>query len=462
MPRFKWLNTLLVGSLCIAPVSGAVIFSDDFSDPGTTNLNWLCPFSTITRTCANGVYTIVNSSGSAGYVHNTFTAPKPSVFTASGKVTRSSENVTAGIFVSFSTTNATGYMIQANAAQTVQVTKYPTGGNPSILLVERNAAVVGAGTNELKISKKGDSITAFCNGAFIGVVRDASPVPNGDLALLIPGSSSAIYDDIVVTDEWTGPQNISTKCFRDDFDDSQMSGWLDYGQRHQKQEDGGYFKLTTTASNAYALPYIRVDQFGLDTFAIMSSFSHRSGGITNMYGIFVCGAPIGTTVPSAYFCINASRSHDAYIDTIMVQPSAFIRGAAFEGNYYHDTIEVVKKRTGPYRMYVNGKLLDSLASSRINFSIVGVGINVDQGMVVWSDYFQYGPDRRICPVVMPLRIRPHLARRHFTPYASEYLFDPMGRIIRVGNHGQQTIGNLLVPGYYIMPDGKNGIVINKR
>ncbi|MBN2035294.1 MAG: hypothetical protein JW768_00995 [Chitinispirillaceae bacterium] len=466
MPRLQWFLALVIVCLFITLVSGAVIFSDDFSDAGQTNLKWLCPFPAITRVCENGTYTILNNSSSAGFVHNTFTAPKPSVFTASGKITRTSENISAGIFVSFNAATATGYLVQAAGLQTVQLIKYPADEDPAILLVERNAAVAGAGTNELKISKKDDSITVFCNGAFIGVVIDESPVPDGDLALLVPGTSTAVFDDMVVTDEWTGLPDITTKCFRDDFDDSQITGWIDIGKNYQKEESEGYLKLTTTNPNAFATLYSILNQHRIDTFAIMSSFSHRSGDPMSMYGIYIIGTPLDDSTPRAFFCINAARTYDAYtcFDTIRPQSSTAIRGAAFENNYYHDTIEVVKNLTGPspYRMYVNNTLLDSLAAPRFDSSgIFGVGIYAGQGLVVWSDYFQYGPDRSICPVVMPLRIYLKRAPRYFTPYASQYLFDPMGRIVRTRKNRQERTYRALVPGFYIMPNGKNGIILKK-
>jgi hypothetical protein len=76
MTRMRWSIIPVIGCLSWSLASGAILFSDDFSDPGTTNLKWVTPFSTIARTCANGVYTITNSDADAGYVTNTLT-PKP-------------------------------------------------------------------------------------------------------------------------------------------------------------------------------------------------------------------------------------------------------------------------------------------------------------------------------------------------------------------------------------------------
>ena len=459
MIKIRWWIVPLIGCLLWSLASGVIIFSDDFSDPGTTNLNWISPFTTLTRECANGVYTINNPSSDAAYVTTTL-SPKPSTFTASTKLTRSSDSITAGILVCFNTSTGAGYLMQLNPEQGIQLTKY-SGTNISIIFNDRSAAVVSGtnGTNEIKISKKSDSITLFCNGTFITALRDASPVAAGDAGLLIPAKRSAIFDDFVITDEWISPPQPSA-CFRDEFS-VMTTTWLDYGQNHQKEVSEGYFKLTTTAPNAYADPYVKVEQFGVDTFVAVSAFSHRSGDSSSMYGIFFCGAPVkqgsSSVVPMVYFCINASRQCDAYIDIIQPVGSTRIRGAAFQGTYYTDTIKVVKKRNQDYRMYVNGYLLDSLAASKVTFSIIGAGINVENRLVVWSDFFQFGPGE-ICPIVVPSRLAKSFSPVRFTPYRSNYLFDPMGRIIRTRNSAGQG-KRTLVPGLYIMPGGKNGIVL---
>jgi hypothetical protein len=452
MTRMRWSIIPVIGCLSWSLASGAILFSDDFSDPGTTNLKWVTPFSTIARTCANGVYTITNSDADAGYVTNTLT-PKPSTFTASVKITRSSDSITAGILVSFSTTTGSGYLMQLNPAQGIQLTKY-TGTNISIIYND-NSAVVGSGTNELKISKKNDSIALYCNGTFITALRDASPVAAGDAGLLVPGKRSAIFDDFVITDEWIPlPQPVA--CFRDEFSIATTT-WLDFGQKHLKEVTEGYLKIATTAQGAYADPYIKVAQFGVDTFIAVSAFSHRSGELGTMYGIFLCGAPISNVVPMAYFCIDAKRECDAWVYTDSFGPmvNTNIRGAAFQGTYYTDTIKVIKKKNAPYRMYVNGYLVDSIAASKVTFPIIGAGINMEYGSVVWSDFFQFGPGE-VCPVVMPARLTKSFSPVRFAPYRSDYIFDPMGRIIRTrSGQGIRT----LVPGLYIMPRGKNGIVV---
>jgi hypothetical protein len=456
MMKMKWSIVPIIGCLSWSLASGTILFSDDFSNPGATNLNWVTPFSTITRTCANGEYTLANSANDAAFVTTTLT-PKQSNLTVSTKLTRSSESITAGILICFNTETAAGYLLQLNPNKGIQLTKY-TGSNQTILFVDQSVAVV-SGTNELKISKKNDSISLFCNGTIVTALRDAAPVAAGDAGFLVPAKQSAIFDDFVVTDEWIPPPP-PIACFRDDFSVTTTT-WLDYGQKHQKEVSEGYLKLTTTAQGAYADPYIKVAQFGVDTFIAVSAFSHRSGDSSNMYGIFLCGAPIqqgsSLVVPMAYFGINANRQFDAYIDVIKPAISNRIRGAAFQGTYYTDTIKVVKKRNTDYLMYVNGYLVDTLAASKVTFAIISAGINVDNRMVIWSDFFQFGPGE-ICPVVARARLTRSFSPVRFTPYQSNYLFDPMGRIIRTRSSTWQGI-RTLVPGLYIMPGGKNGVVV---
>jgi hypothetical protein len=448
-----WYGAMAFGCLAWSQAIGGVLFSDDFSNANQTNLNWITPYTTLTRTCANGVYTLSNASSDAAFVTASLTS-KPVVLTVTGKMTRSAEDISAGILFCFNATNITGYLIHLNPVQGIQLSKY-VNGNQSTLYNDRSAAVV-QGTNELTISRKNDSISIFCNGSFITILRDANPVAGGDVGLLVPGKKNVVFDDIVVTDEWT-PVPAPAACFRDDFLLSNNL-WLDYGNGDSKQVAEGVLKLTTTANNSYSDYYVRVDHYKLDTFVVSAAFSHRSGDKTNMYGIFFCGAVVQQVVPMVYFCINGLRQYDAYADTIRPITNSAIRGAAFEGTYYTDTIMVVKKRNAPYRMYVNGQLLDSLPASRVSFSIVGAGINVDNGMVVWSDYFQYGSGE-ICPVMTPAKVRKGLSYAGFAPYRSDFLFDPMGRIIRTKNGIGVRGTMILVPGCYIMPSGKKGIVL---
>ena len=290
MIQTRWWIVPLIGCFSWSLTFGTVIFSDDFSNPGATNLNWISPFTTLTRTCANGVYTVTNPDTSTAYATTTLSS-KPANFTASVKLTRSSDSITAGILVCFSTSTANGYLMQLNPEQGIQLTKY-SGTNISIIFNDHSAAVVSGpnGTNEIKISKKNDSIALYCNGIFITALRDASPVAGGDAGLLIPAKRSAIFDDFIITDEWLSPPRPAS-CFRDEFDFTTTT-WLDYGQKHQKAVEDGYLKLGTTANGAYADPYVRVDQLGVDSFVAVSAFSHRSGDSMSMYGIFFCGAPV--------------------------------------------------------------------------------------------------------------------------------------------------------------------------
>jgi hypothetical protein len=461
MAGTKWYGTVLLGCLFFGMASGAVIFSDDFSNPGQANLNWLASSASITRTCSNGVYTISNSENAANIVFTTFPSPKPTVLTVSGKFTRSLDSISTGMYICFDANASTGYQLLLSRDQRIQLTKYATSSTGSIIYNEKNGAINMGGTNELKISKKNDSITLFCNGVFIASIRDATPLGGGDVALLITAKTTVVFDDITVTDEWTPPP-APKSCFRDDFIGPNVA-WLDYGKNDQKQVAEDYLKITTSTAGSYAYPYVSVDQLNLDTFVAVTAVSHRSGNKTGTYGIFLVGALIQQDVPMAMFFINANRQFAILTypeTTVNFKVSTAIRGAAFETTYYTDTVKVIKKKNAPYRMYVNGMLLDSVAESKVTFSITGAGISVDNGMVVWSDFFQFAPDENICPVINFTKSRPMLSRTSFVPYKSDYLFDPMGRIIRSKSVVGQAF-NRVAPGYYIMPDGKNGVVIRR-
>ncbi|MBN1130706.1 MAG: hypothetical protein JXA71_17085 [Chitinispirillaceae bacterium] len=465
MLHVRWCGGIMGVILGCGMVSGAVIFSDDFSDCAQSNQNWIppVPSTTTTVTCGSGVYRIANSSPTyVGMMFHEFSAPKPAVFTASAKISIASGTRSSGIWVCYNKDNNSGYLFQLNPStpQSLQFNKYRAGAVVDTSFVVQNSAVV-SGANVLKISKKNDSITLYCNNVYIATVRDRTPIASGDLTLLVSANSTVTYDDVVVTDQWTPPPP-PIHGFRDDFSDNVLTGWLDLSQVNQKQEADGYLKITTTTTGtSFSDVYIPVDRFGLDTFVTQAAVMHRSGNKTSYYGIFFRGtASAQGVVPMAYFSINASKQYDAYIDTIRPVVSSFIRGAAYETTYYLDTIEVVKKRNAPYRMYVNGQLLDSLPAARIPWAIIGAGINVDNGMAVWVDFFQHSADRNYSPVVTRGTVRRQLVPAAFKPYASEHLFDPMGRVIRMNAINARS--NAIVPGYYITPEGTSGLIIRKK
>ena len=446
---------------------GAELFKDDFSDCSQTNLKWVSSSDSLVRNCSGGVYTITNKDTRyAGLVYHTFNT-KPSVYTVTVKiVSRSGDTCSAGLWADLNISNVSGYALQLNRVPWIQLTKY-AGGSGSPMFTVTSGGVL-AGSNEILLSRKGDSLVVYCNKQFVQVSVDNTSHAAGDLALIIPAGGSAVFDDIVVTDTFTPPPRPRT-CFRDEFNGTVLSfDWQDYGDKDTKGLAGGNLRIGTMATGASAYPYVALSV--PDTFVFRMYVSHHSGNKTGMYGLFLAGEPVGGSgsIPMALFGITGDRKCDAFIagDSIKPFASSAIKGAAYisgtDTTYYWDTIEVIKKSNQDYRIMANGMLLDSLASAKVNFAISSAGIFADQGIDIWVDFFFIGKDTSDCPVLITSPKTRQYTYVRFMPKESRYLVDPLGRVIRIKDYYGGAHGRTLVPGYYIAPNGKNGIVLKKK
>jgi hypothetical protein len=465
--------------LLISTAFGQYPFSDDFSNPAQTSLNWGKYYATdvlVSAQCAGGVYTITNqhTDGIPGLIYHSFTT-KSSTYTASCVVTRISDTIAAGMWLNLSAfPGYSGYAVQLSQGTTacigaLWITKYVSGSPTSMFSAEyhRNST-----SDIIKVSEQGNVFTVFCNGVFLGSFTDNTPVAAGDFALMVPpNNTTAVFDNVSFTNQFT-PGSFP-RLVIDNFNNSRIEDiWIPRGCSYFTENDSVLNISVSSGVNAFCEARMTID-----TFYSRIIVSHRNGDSTPYYGFYLRGpdTTIGplTTYPAAYFVISGNHACNAFISGVPFVPKYYlagiVHGKAFvaaprDTTFFKDTIDV-KKTTGSnfYFLYVNGNKLDSIATSSITFSITGAGIfcGGGAGQNIFVDYFFLGPDSTATGVIYIVKGSRLVKGMKFSPMTSRYLFNPLGRTVgKRDAYGRINI-TALARGCYITPEGKNGIIIKK-
>jgi hypothetical protein len=437
----------------IVLVMGAVFgeeFSDDFS-AGTSNTHWVKSSDSVSIQFVNGGCSLTNKDATyTGFALHTLTS-KPSTFTLSGKITLASGTEQAAGFVCClaSSGMATGYYVSIVRNEGISVNKMGTSGTSSNL-VNKSSAYLTNGTNELKISKKESTFNVFCNGKFVATFTD-SDQPSGNIALLVSPKTTAVFDDIVLTE--TFEEGSLPTCFGDNFDDGDLIGWTHFGSENVvvQNVDGAMRIATATGQNIYQL----ID-LPLENFVLRTVVSHRGGSTVNMYGLFLCGAG-ESTIPIAGFGIDGGKNYAVFTagQNIQLIQSSKVKGAAYvsgtDTTFYYDTLEVIK-RTGSqeYLFVINTDTLSRFTG--VNFAITGAGIFCLDSIIITADNFVVAEGTNaICPIKNVIRKRTGTC----SPVISEVNegeFDILGRI--TSRSMTTTQNRRQAPGMYLVR--KNG------
>jgi hypothetical protein len=470
----RWGCAFLAAGLMSATAYGQEYpFSDDFSNPTQTGSNWAsAPVDSVSRVCAGGVYTVTNLQKANGaVVLHTFSS-KVSTFTASCVVSRSSDAIAAGMWLSLSLSGTpSGYIVQLaketgqECIEYVVITRYGATFY-TIFAAEFHQQNPSSPSDTLMVSKEDSVFNVFCNGVYLGSCTDAT-YPSGDFGLFVPGNSTVSFDDAVFTDQFT--QGSFPDVIIDSFNNSRIEKtWLTRGCSYFTENDS---VLDISVPQAgFAMCDVRLAPF--DTFASRLVVSWRGGDTVPFYGFYLYGqADTNGTVPMAFFGIDGVKYGKAYVKATSVTTNSHIRGKAiWDGHdsvFYKDTIDVFKK-TGSsyYYMNVNGFSIDSLPTDSVTFSVLGAGIYCQGGAAagqnIFVDYFFFGPEYTITAVKNFSINTRFPTRLKFSPLTSKYLFNPLGRIVgRRDAYGHLT-GKALAPGFYITDEKKNGVIINKE
>jgi hypothetical protein len=453
-------------------------FSDDFSDPVSTDAQWGKWYNgddSIAAVCAGGIYTISNSHQGnmpALYYHH-FASPTPT-FTASCVITRSSPDIDAGLWLclpGFPTFSGYAVQLQGPAGSDcinyITIFKYVSGPGSMVWQEEFHQMNPAAPSDTLMVSRQGGTLNVFCNGMYLGSYTDAAPLAAGDVALMVPGSSTAVFDDVLFTDQFTpGSHPVS---FRDNFNDGSI-------EKHWLLRDcSNFIEHDTILDIAAPGPvsngvFIEV-KMAVDTFYSMLVVSHRSGDSTAFYGLYLRGPDTLNTFRAALFGISGQSACGAYLSsggTVFFAPPGYIRGKAYvrgpdDTVFYQDTI-VVRRTSGSdlYIMYVNGHALDTLSTSEITFPVIGAGIFSGGGQNVFADFFAVGPDSSVTGVINIARNTRYVKGLKFSPMTSRYLFNPLGRVVGRKDAPGRLNGRFVAPGFYITDEKRSGVIIRKQ
>jgi hypothetical protein len=452
-------------------------FSDDFSNAAQSSSKWGKWYPTddsIATVYAGGVDTVTNRHKSplypAGIIYHGFTA-KTSTFTASCVVKRSSDTIMAGMWLCLSAfPTLTGYIIQLLGNTTgndcigyVSIYKYGSANDSMIFEAEYHQQNP---SDTLKVSKQGSIFNVFCNGVYLGSCTD-NTFPSGDFGLFVPGNATAVFDDVLFTNQFTAG-NFPV-CVVDSFNNSRIDKIWILRDCSDFSEHDTVLDISAPAPSSQGV-YCEVPMT-IDTFYSRLIVSQRSGDSNSYYGFYLRGPSPTGSIPMAMFGISGLRACGAYLSTggsVKFAPPGYIHGKPFVNGpndtiFYQDTI-VVRKTNGSnnYIMYVNGHNLDTLTTADITFPIIGAGIFAGGGQDVFADYFFVGPDSGSTAVINITRNTRFVKGLKFSPFTSRYLFNPLGRIVgRRDAYGRCT-GNVLAPGFYVTDEKKSGIIINKQ
>lgn len=427
---------VLMTVLVFSAMRAHAAFSDDFSNEALSNTNWTSVSEGVKLQFSNGSCTVINSNTQyAGIAAHVFPPEeRRSTFTLSGKIKLNSADMAAGFACCLTLSGAgPGYYIAFRGDKTVTVTKVSSSGMGTVLLSTQSAYIT-SGTNELRVSKNGNLFNICCNSHFVANFSD-NEFNTGDIALLVLAKTTAVFDDIVMTDSFE--ECVPATCFVDDFNSGVKAGWrVLFGDEGAKTRiDANALRITTGANqNLYQVVDLPLSQFVMKVVV-----SLHGGNTQKLYGLFFCGkAEGGTTISLAGFGINGARSFGAFTfsagQNITLTPSSRIRGAPYisstgDTTFYKDTLEVIKRQGSPeYLFIVNGDTLTRFTG--VNFGITGAGVFcLDNLDVVFDDFVAAEGATGECPVRRIILLRARGGSVSPPKSVDIRIFDLSGRLI---------------------------------
>jgi hypothetical protein len=432
-------------------------FSDDFSDPSTSNTNWVKSAENLVLEFNEENQYCHITNGDTTYVafayHSLAESEKSSTFTISGRITLDGQNMGAGFICCLSiTTMATGYYIALRDDRYVVVTAIDETGSGAVIFTG-SSAFVTSGTNILKISKKDSVFNVFCNNRFVGTFTDDS-YSSGDIALLVGTETGAIFDDVVLND--TFEEGTFPTCFSDDFNDGNLVGWDHFGSTDAtvEVEDEALHITTEAGQGVY-----QVFNLPLQEFIMQATVSYKSGGTQSLYGLFISGEG-ETSVPFAGFGISGGKYYGVFLSGVeytllshsAIKGAPYISSSSGDTTFYTDTLQVVKREgEAEYLFIVNADTITKFTN--VTFPVTGAGIFCSESLdVVFDDFIVAEGTELVCPIRKPLTLHQPFNRVIPARAIDAYLFDCSGRILSRRRSSSFTRG--MVPGLYLSREKK--------
>ena len=422
--------------LMFVAVQGELLFQDDFSDPANSDSYWPAQ-KDLQINFGGGKCSITNTNANyAGLLTHTVNS-KPTEFTYSASVTRSSDTIVAGLYVNSVSNAIDGFAVQLGAGSLIYVTKFGSGKS-EIIFSKQSSSVNTTQSNNLMISKKSTSYYIYCNNEYVGSFTD-SDISTVAVGLILSPKTSAVFDNVVLTNSVTLPPPPSSYC-EDDFNDGKLTGWLSFGNQADISEADSVLKIKTKADSVV---YLVRDFAASPVCTLKVEVSHRGGSSSPLYGLFLCGNPKDNVIPVAGFGITGSSYYGISLPgstSIDLAQSSDIRGDAYISGsdtvYKKDTLKIIGS-SGKYICFANGVCLDSFS---ISFPVTGVGVFCYGDLKVNFDNF-YVDEAANSSVTHFVKNRISTLNQNVFSKGN-LLVDPLGRSIRInGNFNKSRIAS---------------------
>lgn len=429
--------------LLVARSSGTVVFQDNFqSGAQWVKASWS---GDITASVENGTYTVDNASEFIGGVQHDLAGE--STFTYSVDMTVLSEAYSyVGIYFC-GKPGLKGYLFTIHDQQGYTIAKF--ADTTTIELGSGRNSFVNPKSNVLKVSKSGNRMNFFCNGAYLTTIEDDS-YASGNIGLVVGSGQKVAYNQAVYTDEYVTGNPKSR--FSDDFEDGDIQGWLTWRLGHQsiRESDG---VLSFTAGEAGSRSIIVTS--GMYENAPVRVIAKRTGGnVDGFYGLIAMqirdtvlqSGENGTTFSSFVAQISGSRNRVAYV----FQPG-YIEYSSVPASAISpedtDTLEF----TSDYQFVVNGSVLPDIDYGT-QYPFNAVGFIVDSDVSVEFDMFQAGAPSEI-RLAEPSALIPD--KPVYTLGGPGIIYDPRGRRMpseatefgRDASNGGRGV-------YFVVPEGE--------
>ena len=351
MKHYFTLLTLIFVFTVALNSNAAVLFNDDFQDPTLSKSKWIFDDSVVSG-YGNGQITLQNKDNTyMRFVTHNLTGAKSPTFTLSATITLTS-SASNGAGLVCCKTDTSGILVHLGTLQNLFVNKFSTKEQKIVLDVFNS--FINPGINVVTVSKQGSTFNFFCNGNFISTVTisEALFTAGGDIGFILPTKSSAVFDNVVMTDDYA--TGSTRTCFSDDFNDADVNGWYTYAISGAFQSDGGKLSVSNNDTETTGLLFVHGD-FGRSSLKTVTSFTS---------GKSVYGCMLVHTVPTGQG--NAYKTYSFLVDSAqhygvsnpdsssfrMSLPKSFVHGAAaaYGGK---DTLEVVRFNNR-YEFKING------------------------------------------------------------------------------------------------------------
>lgn len=361
--------------LLIIDTWAAVLFQDDFANPGYSAQNW-----TLVSTDGNKLQFVDNKAFiinndetySALAVHSL--AEVLSAFTICAKV--SSEFPGSGLYFCFGDMRD-GYRGYAALLGDDRVYIYKFYPESVSVIGSQTSAFVRPGENYLKISRIDDKIRVFCNGYYIFTAVD-NEFHDGDIALIVPPVSEAFFDDVIVENCIADTSQFEN--FIDDFLEKKLFGWTRYGNAIT-----GYLNSNLRIQTGNYQKFYNCIEVPLNSFAMKTVVQYNMGDSSSFYGFFIKKMTVSDTTALFYhFAISADKKFVISSRDSSLAPASFKHSATVNALDY-DTLELIRDNN-VFTFMVNGTKIGEYAE--ISGVINGAGLFVSSSLNVSFDKFQ--------------------------------------------------------------------------